>query len=86
MLSLAASWSDTRSRLRAAWRVSAANGASTSRILPFGAIRPTTLLTTFVFATVKPKFSMTAISPAVARSKRARLKASALTFPLIFLL
>jgi hypothetical protein len=54
--------------------------------LALGAIRPTTLLTVLVFLTVKPKFSMTAISPAVARSKSARLNARAFTLLLIFLL
>src|SRR5271165_3166102 len=86
VLSFAASWSDTRSRLRAASRVPAANGASTSRIFPFGAMRPTIWSTTLVLEGLTSKFSMTANSPALARSKRARLKASALTFPLIFLL
>src|SRR5580692_9676487 len=85
VLSFAASWRDTRPMLRAAWRVSAANGASTRRIFPLGAMSPTTLFTTFVFLTVWLKSSITAISPADTRSNRARLKASALTFPFIFL-
>src|SRR4051812_2456096 len=85
VLSLAASCRVTRFRLRAARWASEVNGASTMSTLPFGAMRPMTRPMALVLASLLAKASMTETSPAVARSKRARLKARALTLPLIFL-
>src|SRR5882724_747763 len=85
VLSLAASCSVTRPRLRDARAASAVNGASTSSTLPLGAMSVTTLFMTLVFTGAATNESMTASSPAETRSNSARLKARAFTFALIFL-